>query len=151
VSGAIGSADITRLAEALRQSGQDAEATTQRVLVEVANFILTEMEVRVPVDTGELRQSLRVQVVGDTVRIGPTAEHGVYVEFGTRPHVIRPKNPDGVLAFTVNGRKVFAKVVNHPGTKAQPFVRPAFQAWVDRLGGMVEEANVKVLKENYGG
>ena len=145
--GAVGSADIHKLAEALRRSGKDSEATTHRVLVEAANFILTEMEVRVPVDTGELRRSLAIRVEGDKVIIGPNVPYAPYVEFGTRPHEIRPKSPGGTLAFTVNGKPVFAKVVNHPGTKAQPFVRPAFAAWVDQLGGMVAEANVKVMTD----
>lgn len=147
--GAVGSADIHRLAEALRRSGQESHATTMGVLIEAANYILTEMEIRVPVDTGELRNSLSVQVMGDRVRIGPTADHGVYVEFGTQPHEIRPKTAGGTLRFTINGRVIYAKVVRHPGTKAQPFVRPAFEAWVDSLGAMVEEANVKVIKDHY--
>lgn len=147
--GVVGSADVHKLAEALRRSGKDSEATTQRVLVEVANFILTEMEVRVPVDTGELRRSLAITVLSDGVRIGPNTPYAAYVEFGTRPHQIKPKSSGGTLAFTVNGRKIYAKVVNHPGTKAQPFVRPAFEAWVERLGGMVADANVQVIKENY--
>jgi HK97 gp10 family phage protein len=144
----VASADVHKLAEALRRSGQDSEATTQRVLVEAANFILTEMEVRVPVDTGELRRSLSITVLSDGVRIGPNTPYAAYVEFGTRPHKIVPKNAS-TLAFTINGRKVYAKAVNHPGTKAQPFVRPAFEAWVERLGGMVAEANVQVIKEHY--
>ena len=146
---AVGSADISRLAEALRRSGQESHATTMSVLIEVANYILTEMEIRVPVDTGELRNSLSVQVMGDRVRIGPTAEHGAYVEFGTAPHEIRPKTATGSLRVTIHGRVIFAKVVNHPGTKAQPFVLPSFEAWVDSLGGMVAEANVKVIRDHY--
>ena len=50
--------------------------------------------------------------------------------------------------FRINGQKVFTKKVNHPGTKAQPYVRPAFEAWVDSLGTMAAEANVKVIKDN---
>jgi hypothetical protein len=49
--------------------------------------------------------------------------------------------------FKMNGTTVYAKKVNHPGTKAQPFVRPAFEAWVDSLGTMAAEANIKVLKD----
>ena len=40
------------------------------------------------------------------------------VASGQRPHVIRPRNPGGVLAFQSRGRSVFARSVNHPG--AQP-------------------------------
>jgi HK97 gp10 family phage protein len=145
------SADISRLAEALRQSAGQSTVTTQQVLIASANHILAEMEARAPVDTGTLRHSLGIRVHTNRVEIGPNlnqAPYAGYVEFGTKPHVIRPKKPGGVLVFTVGGTKVFAKKVNHPGTKPQPYVAPAFQAWVDSLGTMAAEANVKVLKDH---
>lgn len=143
----VGSADVRKLAEALRRSGHDAQATTQRVLIESANYLLTEMEVRVPVDTGDLRRSLGVRVEGDRVLVGPTAPYAPYVEFGTAPHEIRPKTKQA-LKFRVNGKWVYARVVHHPGTKAQPFVRPAFGAWADSLGQAIGEANVdNILRE----
>lgn len=145
----VASADISRLAEALRTTAHDSGATTQRVLIESANFLLTEMEVRVPVDTGELRESLSVRVEGDRVLVGPTASHAAYVEFGTAPHEIRPKKDGGTLRWTQGGVTYYAKVVRHPGTKAQPFVRPAFEAWVDSLGPAVAAANVKVMTDAY--
>ena len=36
-----------------------------------------------PVATGRLRGSIVSQVDGDSVAIGPTADYGIYVEFGT--------------------------------------------------------------------
>lgn len=38
------------------------------------------------------------------------------LEFGTRPHEIRPKN-GGYLVFNIGGARVRAKVVQHPGTR----------------------------------
>ena len=134
---------MQRLAEALRRSGHDAQATTQRVLIESANFLLTEMEVRVPVDSGVLRRSLGVRVEGDRILVGPSAPYASYVEFGTKPHDISPKKSGGTLRFQVKGQWVYAKVVHHPGTRAQPFVQPAFDAWVDSMAKAVGEENVK--------
>ena len=98
-------------------------------------------------DTGELRDSLGVEVQGDRVIVGPKAAHAPFVEFDTKPHVIEPKKPGGVLAFKVGGTTVFAKRVNHPGTTAQPFVRPAYDAWVVSLGKLAAEANIKKIKD----
>lgn len=145
---AVGSADISRLAEALQRTAQESGNTTREVLIQSANHILAEMESRVPVKTGRLRTSLAIRVETDKVTIGPNTPYAGYVEFGTKPHVIRPKDPAGVLVFTMNGIKIFAKKVNHPGTQAQPYVRPAFEAWVDSLGTMAAEANIKVIKDN---
>lgn len=144
---AVASADITALAQALRKSGKDSQATTQRVMVESANFLLTEMEIRVPVDSGELRRSLGVRVEIDRVVVGPDTPYAGYVEFGTKPHDIKPKKPGGVLVFSAGGQKVFARVVHHPGTKAQPFVQESFEAWRKAIGPEVAEANVKVITD----
>ena len=148
--GAVGSADISRLADALRQTADQSQVTTQQVLVQASNQILAEMESRVPELTSELRTSLQIKVEPDRVTIGPNeniAPYGGYVEFGTKAHTIRPKTPGGVLVFKMNGKTVYTKKERHPGTKAQPFVRPAFEAWVDSLGTMAAEANIKVLKD----
>lgn len=50
-----------------------------------------------------------------------------FVMEGTKPHVIRPKG-GGTLRFTVGSNVVYAKVVNHPGTKANPFLWKAMIA-----------------------
>jgi len=147
----VGQADISKLADALRQTAATSQITTHQVLVQAANQILAEMEVRVPVKTGNLRHSLSIRVDTNKVTIGPNetqAPYAGYVEFGTHAHIIEPKNPGGVLAFKMNGVMVYTKKVHHPGTKAQPYVRPAFEAWVDSLGTMAAEANVKVIKDN---
>jgi HK97 gp10 family phage protein len=148
---AVAYADITKLAAALKQASKESGITTREVLIQASNHILAEMEARVPVKTGNLRTSLGIKVESDRVIIGPNerqAPYGGYVEFGTKAHEIKPKSPTGVLVFKINGQKVFAKKVNHPGTKAQPYVRPAFEAWVDSLGTMAAEANIKVIKDN---
>jgi hypothetical protein len=52
----------------------------------------------------------------------------IYVTGGTRPHRIAPRRPGGVLRFTVNGQVVYARYVNHPGTKPNDFLRQALRA-----------------------
>ena len=53
----------------------------------------------------------------------------IYVVSGTRPHTIRPVRAQA-LRFTVGGRVVFASVVHHPGTEANPFLQRALRAAV---------------------
>lgn len=149
--GAVGQADISKLADALHQAAATSDVTTHQVLVQSANQILAEMESRVPVKTGRLRGSLGIVVGTDRVTIGPNesiAPYAGYVEFGTKPHDIKPKPGNKYLVFQVNGKTIYARKVHHPGTKPQPYVAPAFMAWVDSLGTMAAEANVKVIKSN---
>ena len=60
----------------------------------------------------------------------------VYIEEGTKPHVILPKKGK-YLVFKVGtagslktgkmteSKKIFARKVNHPGTRANPYMKPA--------------------------
>lgn len=50
----------------------------------------------------------------DVYTLDPVAPH---VEWETRPHLIKPRNPSGVLTVPTAGGLVFAKVVHHPGTR----------------------------------
>lgn len=144
------SADLSRLAEALRKTAEASEITTHDVLVQSANHIQTEMIARAPVKSGHLRNNIVVKVETGKVTIGPDPErvpYHYYVSAGTKPHTIYPKKEGGVLVFTVNGQKVFTRKVNHPGTKPNHYIRDSFNAWVDSLGTIAAEANVQRLTD----
>ena len=47
-----------------------------------------------------------------------------YVEDGTQPHIIKVKNAKA-LHWISGNKHIFAKSVNHPGTRAKPFMKPA--------------------------
>lgn len=51
----------------------------------------------------------------------------IYVLYGTRPHLIRPVRAQA-LRFTVGGRVVYAKLVRHPGTRANNFLAASLPA-----------------------
>lgn len=47
-----------------------------------------------------------------------------FLEYGTRPHMIYPREK---MALYWKGALHPVKKVHHPGTKPQPFLRPAFE------------------------
>lgn len=51
----------------------------------------------------------------------------LFVTLGTRPHQIRPVRAKA-LRFMVDGRVVYATLVNHPGTKPNDFLKDALRA-----------------------
>ena len=81
-------------------------------------------KIKAPVgDTGHLRGNIRVtNLTPVSVDVVSHADYSVYVEVGTDPHDIRPKN--GKALFWPGAAHPVA-VVHHPGTPAQPFMRPA--------------------------
>jgi len=70
-------------------------------------------------------------------------DYGKFVEFGSPPHIITPKNKKA-LKFEVgkkerlSGNKkgktiVFAKKVKHPGTRPNPFIRNTIQTKLQNM------------------
>lgn len=121
------------------------------VLGLVAARAVAEQKRLVPRKTGNLGRSIHVERVTAREAFTVASEaYGPHVEFGTRPHVIRPKNrrylrfPAAGVPTTLAGRVrtgsaralgagafVFAKIVHHPGTKAQPFMLPGAKKALD--------------------
>lgn len=92
---------------------------------------MNRAKVLAPVDTGRLRASIRIEsrrtfTFRSVYTVGSDVEYADMVHGGTRPHIIRPRNAQ-VLRFKVGGRFVYAKLVHHPGTRAQPFLDRALR------------------------
>ncbi len=65
---------------------------------------------------------------------------GWFLEYGTAPHEIRPKN---AKALYIGGR--FVKVIKHPGSAPQPFMRPAFDTKAGAASDIVTDGVKKAL------
>ena len=101
-------------------------------LREAARQVVNRARVLVPVDTGRLRSSIRAEPprffsLRGSVTVGSDLEYAAAVNDGSRPHVIRPRRAGGVLRFNVGGRIVYARYVNHPGTRGTHFLDKALQ------------------------
>lgn len=92
--------------------------------------VSTTAKALVPVRTGFLRSSIHPDPVRRTgpwsidTGVSADAPYAAPVHEGARPHVIRPRHAR-FLRFEVEGRVVFARRVNHPGQRAQPFLSNA--------------------------
>lgn len=77
--------------------------------------------------TGALVQSVYLRRAGEAWDIGhdgQRAPHALFVHWGTRPHKIAPKKK-GVLRWGAGGIFHFARSVNHPGNKPDPWMTRA--------------------------
>ncbi|MFB8402212.1 hypothetical protein [Streptomyces sp. NPDC055912] len=115
--------DQGRIARLLRARGGIAERALRRRTQRVADLA----EQKAPGSMGDY--------VAWTIEQGPRGLQGVvtcdhpavrYVLDGTRPHVIRPRRAKA-LAFDMGGRRVAAKRVSHPGTRANNFLGEALR------------------------
>lgn len=104
------------------------------VLTDATNKMHRKAVNDAPVDNGDLRQNIRISGKGVVI------SHKTYseaVEKGTKPHTIRAKDakvlagaarkaPSGWNNFSRDWA-IYGKEVRHPGTKGQPFMRPAWE------------------------
>lgn len=100
-------------------------------LREASRQVVNRAKVLAPVRSGRLRSSIRAEPprifsLRGSVTVGSDLEYAAMVNDGTRPHLIRPRTKQ-VLRFEVGGRVVFAKLVHHPGTRANPFLDRALR------------------------
>lgn len=95
-----------------------------------ANVIKKEAKQEVPVRSGALRKSLKVSTKSKNGTVtavlkadSRVAPHAHLVEFGTRPHKIKPRNGE---ALRIDGHVV--SEIDHPGSRPKPFLRPSFDS-----------------------
>lgn len=70
------------------------------------------------------------------------ASHAIFLEEGTRAHIIKPKKASCLRFYGKNGKPVFAKKVHHPGTDPSPFMETALNLNVlDFIIEVEEEIN----------
>lgn len=122
--------NYAELEKAFKRAPAVAAEELNKSLERIAVKVVSEAQKRAPVGKsyshgGNLRQSIRYTKYGTSgFVVWVNATYGVYVDQGTKPHVILPRRKK-MLAFQKDGRWVFAKRVNHPGTRAQPFFTDA--------------------------
>ena len=105
---------------------------------------------RVPVDTGTLRASLRFrQRAPASYAVGTNVQYAPDVEFGTDPHVITPNQAEALRFEDAEGEPVFAARVDHPGTPAQPYLRPALQEHESDLTENIEAEIQRLVDRRF--
>ena len=131
---------------------EEIKEILDRVMFDIAIRLQNELVLACPVDTGRLRNSIKVRPHNGGLMIW-MVDYGKLVEFGTPPHIITPKdkkslkfesNKIGRLSGNKKGKKiVFAKKVKHPGTRPNPFIRTAINT---KLRKIIMEELTKAIK-----
>ncbi len=105
----------------------EIEERLKSALPRIAIRIQNEFVLAAPVDTGRLRNSIKVISTEKGLHVF-MVDYAKFVEFGTPPHLIKPKDKEA-LKFKVGkgGKPIFSKVVKHPGTRPNPFIRNTIQ------------------------
>ena len=85
--------------------------------------------------TGVLRRSIYKKPIQSGFEIGHDeriAPYAKFVHWGTKPHVIKPKDKKA-LRWAVGDKFAFAKSVNHPGYVGHPWLKKAVEVDAPKL------------------
>src|SRR5687768_16509064 len=122
--------ELDQLQADLAAAGPDVQRGCELVEKKAGFETVAGAQALVPVDTGNLKGTIGVDVDGLSFEAGPTSDYGAHVEYGTAAHVIRARNA-GALWWP--GARHPVKSVNHPGTPPKPYMRPAFDRAVEAV------------------
>ena len=148
--------DTSRLVGSLERLVPEMDDAFDTAMALVMADVVQEAAIRAPLKTGELILSIGSVQRGTFSRgtlsgvVSASAPHAASIEDGSKPHVIRPKKkralrwPSGGTG--ANGW-AFAKKVNHPGTRAQPFLKPALAAKRDGIADTFEKATRLAIRK----
>ena len=109
---------------------------------------------RVPVENGQLREAIKIRTERSSARGGVRMQLYVdsgsegagdahLLEYGTDPHRIPKRGPGGDDRPVHRPGDGQDKRAQHPGAKATPFMRPAFEATKHRV---VDTLGINVIK-----
>jgi HK97 gp10 family phage protein len=144
----ISNIEITGLIETQRKLEQVAKDLSGEPMVKAIRestlLVQRTAKEEVPVDTGQLRNSITSRVIGEaksvTGIVGTNKKHAASVEFGRGPHI-----PDmGPLTIWARRHDVdvkdVAQAIQQYGTRAQPYMAPAVKANRDAVTKKIEDA-----------
>ena len=126
---------------------------TETFMYELGNRTVAEAKKRVRVKTRTTSRTIRLERHDKDSALVTVGGAGPFLEFGTKPHIIRPRKaralrfPAAGVSKTLGGRVrtsevrrlgrgayVFAREVRHPGTKPYPFLVPGAVAAFREIG-----------------
>lgn len=120
---------------------EEIQELLEKAIFDIARRLQNELILTAPVDTGRLRNSIKVIPQGKGLLIW-MVNYGKFVEFGTPPHVIAPTEKKA-LKFRSEGTEIIVKKVQHPGTRPNPFIRTAITT---KLRNIIMEELIKAQK-----
>ena len=140
----IDAAELDKFSVYLKTKSEEDEKKIQKVLKNSAMTIqkdaISNLTSNGSVKTGHLRRGIATNIGNMEATIHTSnIKYAVMVEKGTKAHIIKPKNKK---ALYWKGATHPVKQVNHPGSKAKPYLIPAFEKeipyFVEKLKEVVE-------------
>lgn len=157
---------IGRLKRRLAAIPENVKEAVQPALLKQAEQMATTMRQLVPVDHGELKESITVTPAGQrtpaysqpggsmtvpenaaAITVGnEDVRYGHLVEYGTNPHDVSK----GAGTFRGRVRRALGGGTQHPGSPAQPYFWPSVRLHNKKSKQAIKRAINRAVKKNWG-
>lgn len=135
---------------------------TKKVIEKASGYVRDEARKLVPVDEGQLKQSISYKVVSENKKhtgiVFTNLEYAPYVEFGTGPkgqENHKGISPEITPKYSLKGWSYFddktGKFIYTKGQKAQPFLYPALHKNRKKIKEFIKAETKKEISKLKGG
>jgi hypothetical protein len=111
---------LDKLNAAFKIAPEVVKNQIQKAIALSVALVNRNAKIEAPVKTGRLRSGIQSRISPFRGTVESTVDYGVYIHEGTSAHIIRPVNKE---ALYWKGADHPVKSVQHPGTKANPFMK----------------------------
>ena len=128
--------------------GANAQPLVGAAVTKAALFVQTDARLTAPHRTGNLQRSILMESdnIG-TAKVSAEAAYAGFVELGTAAHVILPKNKKALMW---PGAAHPVRSVNHPGTKANPFMERGVENATEEITTVFQGVADQIVMELAG-
>jgi len=122
----IDSRELSRFFNNIDRFSKDKQEAVKKEVARATYSVQNQAKLNAPVKKSFLRNHIDATIKNGSLtgEVIVKVNYGIFVHEGTKPHIILPLRAK-VLAWKYGKGMKFAKRVNHPGTKANPFLSKA--------------------------
>ena len=124
----VDTSDLTKFKATIDKFSSKAYKGSQEAVrkstLNVENYAKSNLTKNGSVDTGLLRNSINSKINSLEGTVSTNTKYAIFVEEGTKSHTIKPKSKRFLYW---KGASHPVKEVRHPGSKAKPYMIPAFE------------------------
>jgi len=135
---------LDKLTTALKNSPIIAAKQISRAIALSVALVNRNAKLEAPARTGRLRAGIHSRINPLNGKVESTVGYGIFVHEGTSPHIIRPVNKK---ALYWKGAAHPVKLVHHPGTKANPFMKRGAERSELGVQGLFTKAIDNIVKQ----
>ena len=139
--------DLPAFLSDVNAANAQAQTLANSAIQNSVNYIQQKARDRAPHKTGALQRSIMAFTEYPEGRVTVQERYGVYIELGTRAHVILPT---AKKALYWKGAMHPVRKVNHPGTPARPFFQPAVDESRDYVDKQFQQV-IQIITDKMAG